>query len=347
MSFYTSLIRPALFKINPERIHGVVNFSMKAAQSLGLGAVAGAIYNPRSLQMETEFCGIKFPNRIGVAAGFDKNAEVYKMLGNLGFGHVEIGTVTPRPQSGNPKPRLFRLPVDGALINRMGFNNNGLEAAVKKLRRRNHKIVIGGNIGKNTATPNENAVDDYMACFRGLYDYVDYITINVSCPNVANLKKLQDKEYLDRLLGAITSQRKQQAVYKPILLKISPDLTQEQIDETLEIVAQNGIDGVVVANTSTKRDGLKTAPERIAEIANGGLSGQPLRDRSVEMIRYISEKTSHNLPIIGVGGTMSPVDAMAKIEAGATLVQVFTGFIYYGPKLAKDTNKYVKNHLHL
>lgn len=346
MSFYT-FIRPALFKINPERIHGIVNFSMKTAQTLGLGGIIEAINNPRSLQSETEFCGIKFPNRIGIAAGFDKNAEVYKMLGNLGFGHVEIGTVTPKPQSGNPKPRLFRLPADGALINRMGFNNNGLEAAVKKLRRRNHKIVIGGNIGKNTATPNENAIDDYITCFQGLYDYVDYITINVSCPNVANLKKLQNKDSLDKILSALTVQRKQHAVYKPILLKISPDLTLEQVDETLESVAQNGIDGVVVANTSTTREGLKTNLERIKEIANGGLSGQPLRDRSIELIRYISAKTDHKLPIIGVGGTMSPTDAWAKIEAGATLVQVFTGFIYYGPKLAKHTNILVKSCLQL
>jgi len=346
MSFYT-FIRPALFKTDPERIHGLVNSALKFSQKIGLGGVMGAMYNPADLQMETEFCGIKFPNKIGVAAGFDKNASVYQMLGNLGFGHVEIGTVTPKPQPGNPKPRLFRLPADEAIINRMGFNNNGLDAAISNLRKRNSKIVIGGNIGKNTATPNEEALNDYIACFQGLYNLVDYITINVSCPNVANLKKLQDKASLDAILGALTDLRKQMPVYKPILLKISPDLTFEQIDDTLLSIAENGIDGVVAANTSTTRKGLKTDPERVKAIANGGLSGRPLRDRSIEIIRYISRKTDGKLPIIGVGGTMSPADALAKLEAGATLVQVFTGFIYYGPKLAKHTNKLVKQHLQM
>jgi len=346
MSFYT-FIRPVLFKIDPERIHGVVNTAMKCAQKVGVGSIVSAMYNPRSLQAETEFCGIKFPNKIGIAAGFDKNAEVYKMLGNLGFGHVEIGTVTPRPQPGNPKPRLFRFPADGALINRMGFNNKGLEAAVVNLRKRNNKIVIGGNIGKNSATPNNEAINDYITCFQGLYNLVDYISINVSCPNVANLKELQEKDSLDLILGTLTKLRAQMPVYKPILLKISPDLTNEQIDDTLAAIAENGIDGVVVANTSTSRNNLETSKERITAIANGGLSGKPLRERSIEMIRYISTKTNGKLPIIGVGGTMSPADAIAKLEAGATLVQVFTGFIYYGPKLAKDTNKLVKHNLHL
>ena len=340
---YKTIIRPLLFRIDPERIHSVINTGLKLANGVGLGHLMGLWCNPKSLRMETEFCGIKFPNKIGIAAGFDKNAEVYKMLGHMGFGHVEIGTVTPRPQPGNPKPRLFRLPADSALINRMGFNNKGVENAVKNLRRRNRKLIIGGNIGKNTATPNENALDDYIACFQALYDYVDYITINVSCPNVANLHKLQDKESLDRILGTLTSLRAQKDVYKPILLKISPNLTTEQIDETLEAIAENGIDGVVAANTSSKRDGLTTDPERVKQIANGGLSGKPLRDRSVEIISYISQKTGGKLPIIGVGGTMSPDDAMAKLKAGATLVQVFTGFIYYGPSLAKDVNKAVKS----
>ena len=340
---YKRIIRPLLFRIDPERIHGVINTGLKVARCVGIGKVMDWCYNPRCLQMETEFCGIKFPNKIGIAAGFDKNAEVYKMLGNMGFGHVEIGTVTPRPQPGNPKPRLFRLPADSALINRMGFNNKGVENAVKNLRRRNHKIVIGGNIGKNSSTPNEKAVDDYVACFLALYDYVDYITVNVSCPNVTNLRELQGQESLERILSALAEQRRQKDVYKPILLKISPDLNFQQIDESLVIIERYGIDGIVAANTSTTRKGLKTSEERIKEIANGGLSGQPLRDRSVEIISYISKKTGGKLPIIGVGGTMSPADAIAKLEAGATLVQVFTGFIYYGPKLAKDVNKAVKS----
>lgn len=339
---YKSIIRPILFKTDPERIHHVINSGLKIVDKIGLGKVLGLYYNPKSLQMETDFCGIKFPNRIGVAAGFDKNAEVYSMLGNLGFGHVEIGTVTPKPQPGNPKPRLFRLPDDSAIINRMGFNNNGIEAAVNNLKKHNHKIVIGGNIGKNTATPNENAIDDYVTCFQGLYDYVDYITVNVSCPNVTNLKKLQGHDALQNILGTLVELRSKKEVYKPILLKISPDLDWQQVDETLDVIANNGIDGVVAANTSTTREGLKTSPERIAAIANGGLSGLPLRDRSIDMIKYISQKTNGKLPIIGVGGTMSPDDALAKLDAGATLVQVFSGFIYYGPNLAKDVNKAVK-----
>ena len=339
---YKTIIRPLLFRIDPERIHSVINTGMRVADGIGLGRLLGLLYNPDSLQMETEFCGIKFPNKIGIAAGFDKNAEVYKMLGHMGFGHVEIGTVTPRPQPGNPKPRLFRLPADSALINRMGFNNKGVENAVRNLRRRNRKLVIGGNIGKNSTTPNENAVDDYVACFQALYDHVDYITVNVSCPNVTNLRELQGQESLERILSALAKLRSQKAVYKPILLKISPDLNFQQIDESLVIIERYGIDGVVAANTSTRRDGLTTDPERVKQIANGGLSGKPLRDRSIEIISYISQKTGGKLPIIGVGGTMSPDDALAKLKAGATLVQVFTGFIYYGPKLAKDVNKAVK-----
>lgn len=303
---YKTIIRPLLFRIDPERIHSVINTGLKLANSVGFGHLMGLWCNPKSLRMETEFCGIKFPNKIGIAAGFDKNAEVYKMLGHMGFGHVEIGTVTPRPQPGNPKPRLFRLPADSALINRMGFNNKGVENAVKNLRRRNRNLVIGGNIGKNTATPNENALDDYITCFQALYDYVDYITINVSCPNVANLHKLQDKESLDRLLGALTGLRAQKDVHKPILLKISPDLTTEQIDETLEAIAQNGIDGVVAANTSTRRDGLTTDPERVKQIANGGLSGKPLRDRSIEIISYISQKTGGSCLLSGLAVQCRP-----------------------------------------
>lgn len=341
---YRTVIRPILFKTtDPENIHHVVNSGLKILSTIGFDKLLGLWYNPKSLQMETEFCGLKFPNKIGIAAGFDKNAEVFKALGNLGFGHVEIGTVTPKPQPGNPKPRLFRLPDDCAIINRMGFNNNGLDAAVKKLRKQNHKIIIGGNIGKNTLTPNEEAINDYITCFNGLYHLVDYITVNVSCPNVANLKKLQDTAALENILSTLTKLRATKSTYKPILLKISPDLTFEQIDNTLDVIAKNNIDGVIATNTTTSRNGLKTNPKRIEEIANGGLSGLPLRDRSVEIIRYISQKTNHKLPIIGAGGTMSPADAIAKINAGASLVQVFSGFIYYGPSLAKDVNICVKN----
>jgi dihydroorotate dehydrogenase len=294
--------------------------------------------NPDDLQMETEFCGIKFPNKVGIAAGFDKNAEVFDMMADFGFGHVEIGTVTPKGQSGNPKPRLFRLKDDHALINRMGFNNKGLEEAVKRLKKRKNKVIVGGNIGKNTNTPNELAINDYLACFEGLYPYVDYITVNVSCPNITNLKKLQDQEELEKILQAIDLKRASTSIYKPVLLKISPDLNWDQIDETLAVIQRCHIDGIVAVNTTTIRKGLKTPENKVISIGNGGLSGLPLKDRSTEIIRYIHQKTKGKLPIIGVGGIENAEDAITKLEAGATLLQVYTGFIYKGPILAKSIN---------
>lgn len=342
---YKSIIRPLAFKLSPENAHKVVFSCLKIAQGLGMGSLVKSMLHPSSLHMETEVCGLKFPNKVGIAAGLDKNAEVYKMLGNLGFGHVEIGTVTPKGQPGNPKPRSFRLPKDKALINRMGFNNHGLEAAVKMLKKRNDKVIIGGNIGKNTLTPNHEALNDYIACFKGLYDHVDYLVVNVSCPNITNLHKLQDQDALENILSTLNKIRTKKEFYKPIFLKLSPDLNTHQIDETLEVVYRCNTDGLIVSNTTVSREGLVTPEVRVKEIANGGLSGLPIKDRSTEMIRYIAEKTTGKLPIIGVGGVFTPQDAKDKLKAGASLVQVYTGFIYEGPALAKRINKFLKREL--
>jgi len=339
---YKQIIRPILFRFAPEYIHHVVFNYLKLAKFTKVNLSLNACMNPVSLHMETEFCGLKFPNKVGIAAGLDKNAIVYDVLGNMGFGHIEIGTVTPKPQSGNPKPRLFRLPADRALINRMGFNNEGLEIIKQRLISRPKNLIIGGNIGKNTLTPNHEAINDYLACFNGLYDVVDYITVNVSCPNISNLSKLQDQDELEKILGALNQERMTKLVRKPILLKISPDLNEKQIDETLTVIEKCNIDGIIAVNTTVSRQNLKTNADRVQAIANGGLSGLPLKMRSIEVIRYIHEKTAGKLPIIGVGGIESAEDALEKIKAGATLVQVYTGFIYSGPSLAKRINKYLK-----
>jgi dihydroorotate dehydrogenase len=339
---YKRLLRPLLFNLSPENAHKLAFSTLKLAYRLKMGTLIKLIYNPKSLHLETTVCGITFPNKIGIAAGFDKNADVFQMLGNFGFGHVEIGTVTPLMQAGNPKPRLFRLPKDKALINRMGFNNRGLEEAVTKLKRRNKNLIIGGNIGKNTATPNDSAIDDYIKCFLGLYDFVDYIAVNVSCPNISNLHKLQDQEELEKILGKLNLLRNEKLQYKPILLKISPDLNQNQVDETIEVVIRNNIDGVIVSNTTILRTGLVTTPDKVASIANGGLSGKPISERSTTLIRYISDKTNGKLPIIGVGGIFEPKDAIEKLEAGASLIQIYTGFIYIGPSIAKKINKAIR-----
>jgi len=308
-----------------------------------LGSLIRMYYGTNNSHLETNVCGIHFPNKIGIAAGLDKNAEVFQMLGNFGFGHVEIGTVTPQAQPGNPKPRLFRLPADKALINRMGFNNQGLEMTKKKLKKRDRRLIVGGNIGKNTGTPNESALDDYIKCFLGLYEFVDYLVVNVSCPNISNLHKLQDQDELEKILGALSQLREERTHYKPIFLKISPDLNWKQVDETLDVVLRNKIDGIIASNTTILREGLVTSSELVKSFANGGLSGQPVRERSTELIQYITNKTDGKLPIIGVGGIFEPRDAIEKLKAGASLVQVYTGFIYEGPAIARKINKALRD----
>ena len=289
-----------------------------------------------------EFAGLKFVSHVGLAAGFDKNADFYNEFSNLGFSFIEIGTVTPLPQPGNPEPRSFRLLKDEALINRMGFNNVGVDKVVENLKRnRAKKLVIGGNIGKNTNTPNSKAVDDYIKCFRKLYDHVNYFVVNVSCPNISGLSELQDPQALEEILTKLVDIRKLKEQKKPILLKISPDLDFKEIDAILDIYWKVGIDGIVATNTTTRRFNLKTHERKLQAIGSGGLSGKPLTSRSTEIIRYISDKSGNKIPIIGVGGIMNPEDAMEKIKAGAKLVQIYTGFIYEGPFLAKRINKYI------
>jgi dihydroorotate dehydrogenase len=280
--------------------------------------------------------GLHFTNRVGLAAGFDKNAEFFNEFSMFGFSFIEIGTVTPKPQPGNPKPRLFRLKNENALINRMGFNNKGLEHAVSQLKNRNRKVIIGGNIGKNTATANENAAADYAACFDGLYDSVDYFAINVSCPNIAGMEKLQDQDSLREILLSVMKIRAQKPVNKPVFLKISPDLTFSQIDEVISLYNEVGLDGIIATNTTTDR---KCLAENADHYGNGGLSGKPLASRSVEIVSYICKQSDGMIPVIGVGGIMSKDDALSMIRAGARLLQVYTGFIYEGPFLVRDINR--------
>ncbi len=279
--------------------------------------------------------GLDFPHRIGLAAGFDKNAEAIDAWAALGFAFVEIGAVTPRPQAGNPRPRLFRLTRDRALINRMGFNNKGLDYVARRLQRRRSRILVGANIGKNTDTPNNRAHEDYFAVFEGLHDLVDYFTVNVSCPNIGDLRELQDEDHLVQLLEGLQAINRRKAHPKPILVKISPDLTDAELDATISACRQAGAAGIVAVNTSTTRAGLATPATRIKRIGPGGLSGHPIKRRATEVIRYIHEKTGGSLPVIGVGGIFNPADAHEKVTAGATLLQVFTGFVYEGPGLIK------------
>ncbi len=282
--------------------------------------------------------GLEFDNPVGFAAGFDKNAEIYNQFSNFGFSFIEIGTVTPKPQAGNPKPRSFRIKKDSGLINRMGFNNKGVEFAANKLKKR-HKVIIGGNIGKNTATPNSDALNDYEVCFNELHDHVDYFVVNISCPNVTDLRELQDKGSMLNILGRLKELNTQKENPKPILLKISPDLNNQQLDDVIDIVKETKIDGLVATNTTVTRENLETSDEEVKAIANGGMSGKPITNRSTEVIRYIANKTNRQIPIIGVGGIMTPEDAIEKLEAGASLVQVYTGFIYEGPCFVKKINK--------
>ena len=295
------------------------------------------------VRKEYEFLGIRFKNRVGLAAGFDKNAKYLGELSALGFGFIEIGTVTPKPQAGNDKPRLFRLIEDESVINRMGFNNDGLDVIVKRLQSRPKDLIVGGNIGKNKVTPNEEAVNDYKICFDKLYDVVDYFVVNVSSPNTPNLRELQDKKPLGEILNALMEMRSAfistGKIFKPILLKIAPDLGNEQLDDVVDIVNETGIDGIVATNTTISRAGLLTSKEKVESIGSGGLSGKILSDRATEVVAYIHKKSSGKIPIIGVGGIHSAKTAQDKINAGAALVQVYSGFIYGGPQMIKDIAK--------
>jgi dihydroorotate dehydrogenase len=332
---YKIIIRPILFWFDPEKVHyftfSLIRFLSKIP---GFTLIFKFLYEVKDKRLETEVFGLKFKNPVGLAAGFDKDAKLYKELSNLGFGFIEIGTVTPKPQDGNPKKRLFRLKEDAAIINRMGFNNGGVVEAAKRLKE-NKSVLIGGNIGKNKLTENENATSDYEICFDALYDYVDYFVVNVSSPNTPNLRELQEKEPLTRLLNTLQEKNLKTEKPKPILLKIAPDLTNEQLLDIIDIVKTTKIAGVIATNTTISRDNLTS--ENKTEM--GGLSGKPLTNRATEVIRFLSEKSNKAFPIIGVGGIHSAQDAIDKLEAGASLIQLYTGFIYEGPALVKAINK--------
>ncbi len=304
-----------------------------------MAALFRSLYTYEHPKLERDLFGLRFKNPVGLAAGFDKNAELIDELACMGFGFIEIGTLTPNPQLGNPQPRMFRLKQDKALINRMGFNNNGINEALRKLRQRQSDVIVGGNIGKNKYTSNEDAVKDYAHCFDNLFDVVDYFVVNVSSPNTPNLRELQEKEPLTGLLQSLQERNQKKTIPKPILLKIAPDLTNSQLDDIIDIIVTTKIAGVIATNTTISREGLQTKSAAVTAIGAGGLSGQPLRARATEVIRYLSEKSNKAFPIIGVGGIASPEDALEKLNAGASLVQMYTGFIYEGPGLAKKINR--------
>ncbi|MDO6676356.1 quinone-dependent dihydroorotate dehydrogenase [Tenacibaculum sp. 1_MG-2023] len=342
---YKLLIRPIFFLFDPEKIHHFTFSLVKFLSKIpGMSSIFRGMYQVNDKKLERNLFGLTFKNPVGLAAGFDKNAVLYNELANFGFGFVEIGTVTPKGQIGNPKKRLFRLKDDKGIINRMGFNNEGLAAAIEQLKKNKGKIIIGGNIGKNTNTAPENYTEDYVACFKGLHPYVDYFVLNVSCPNVSSHAKLEDADYLKELITEVQKIGKELSVVessrsKPILLKIAPDLNNQQLDEIIELIAETKIDGVIASNTSVNRDNLKASKERLQEIGNGGVSGQPVKDRSTRVIQYLADNSNKGFPIIGVGGIHSEKDALEKLNAGADLVQIYTGFIYEGPSLVKRINK--------
>lgn len=333
---YKTVLFPLLSRFDPEKIHyftmGCLRFIYRFP---GGRALLKALFHLNDPRLATSFAGLTFKNPVGLAAGFDKNGKWVDELAALGFGFVEVGTVTPKAQEGNPRPRLFRLKKDSALINRMGFNNDGIEQLAENLRKRKSDIIVGGNLGKNKITDNALALNDYLVTFRALRELVDYFVVNVSSPNTPGLRDLQEKGPLLEILLAL--QKENREVKKPIFLKIAPDLTSSQLDDIVEIVTQSEITGIIATNTTLSRENLQTAPKAVESIGAGGLSGRPLRERSTEVIRYIRSKS--NLPVIGVGGIHSGQDALEKREAGAALVQLYSGFIYEGPGLIKRINK--------
>ena len=338
---YRLLLKPNLFLFPPERAHYLALFLLKLVLKTPLlGYTFKTFFKIEHPLLHRRVLGLDFPNPVGLAAGFDKDGKYYEAMSALGFGFIEVGTVTPKAQAGNPQPRLFRLPQDEALINRMGFNNEGVEALVERLKnRKQNGLIVGGNIGKNKVTPNEKAIEDYTFCFEALFPYVDYFVVNVSSPNTPNLRALQDKEPLTALLNALQVLNKAKENPKPILLKIDPDLNQAQLNDILVIVKATGIDGIIATNTTISRADLSTSSNRIEAIGAGGLSGQPIKSRSTEIIRFFKEASDNKLTIIGVGGIQNAADAIEKLEAGADLVQVYTGLIYEGPALIRQINK--------
>lgn len=339
---YKLLVRPILFLLDPEKVHDITFSLIRVLNKIGFSSFFKSLYVVEDKRLEREVFGLKFKNPVGLAAGFDKDAKLYNELSDFGFGFVEIGTLTPKPQPGNPKKRLFRLKADQAIINRMGFNNKGVFDAVERLKKK-HKVLIGGNIGKNKVTPNEEAIKDYLICFDALFEHVDYFVVNVSSPNTPGLRQLQDKEPLTALLKELKKENSKMAIKsgkgteKPILLKIAPDLTEDQLMDIIKIVENTKIDGIIATNTTIAREELKSSC--LISEEKGGLSGKPLAKRSTEVIRFLAEKSNKAFPIIGVGGIHSAEDALEKLDAGADLVQLYTGFIYEGPALIKKINQ--------
>lgn len=344
------LLRPLFFLLSPETAHHVAMTVFRVLCSIPfIRSLIRSSFTVRHPRLEKNVLGLNFPNPVGLGAGFDKNAHYLRELEALGFGFVEIGTVTPKPQAGNDKPRLFRLPKDKALINRMGFNNEGVEVITRRLKEwherkkdKNSTMVVGGNIGKNKVTPNEEAWKDYEICFKALHPYVDFFVVNVSSPNTPGLRELQEKDALHRILTHLQALNQDYAVQKPILLKIAPDLTLTQIDDVIDLAREIRLDGLVATNTTISRDGLQTIKSEVEDMGAGGLSGKPLQQRSTEIVHYIHQKTGGTLPIIGSGGVFTASDAREKLSAGALLVEVWTGFIYEGPFIVKKINNGLK-----
>jgi dihydroorotate dehydrogenase len=341
---YKKIVKPLFFKLSPERIHELVFKGLKVIFSFPFfKAICRKLFSYEHAALPVNLFGINFPNPVGLAAGFDKDAKGFEELSCFGFGFIEIGTVTPKPQEGNPKPRLFRLPEDQALINRMGFNNEGVEAMVRRLKNRPKNLIVGGNIGKNKTTPNEKAREDYLFSFKALFGLVDYFVVNVSSPNTPNLRELQEKGPLLDILQALQKENSGNG-RKPILLKIAPDLTEGQLDDIIDIVRESGIDGIIATNTTIDRSALHMEKEKVEAIGAGGLSGLPLKEKATGVIRYLSERSNGEIPIIAVGGIFSGKDAIEKLQAGASLVQIYTSFIYEGPGIIKKINQEIAAH---
>lgn len=341
---YKHLLRPILFRFNPETAHNLTFKFISLLRHIPFAqAIVRAIYKKESPSLEKEVFGIRFPNPVGLAGGLDKNGEYYNDMANFGFGFVEIGSLTPLPQDGNAKPRCFRVPGDKALINRFGINNKGVRNAVEHLKKVRPEVIVAANISKNTSSINEDAAKDYEKSFGLLYDFVDMFVVNVSCPNVVGLTALQDVSFLGEIVDKLLDLRMYYDIYKPILLKVSPDLAHQQLDEIIDYCLRSGIDGIVAGNTTRSREGIESiSKEKIDAIGNGGMSGAPLHQKNLELVRYVHAKSEGKLPIIGVGGIITPQQAKAMLDAGASLVEIYTGFIYEGPALIKNIIKYLE-----
>ena len=342
---YKHLLKPILFRFNPETAHNILFKCLSILRHVPFAhSIIRAIYKKDSPDLEKEVFGIKFPNPVGLAGGLDKNGEFYNDMANFGFGFVEIGSLTPLPQDGNPKPRCFRVPGDRAIINRFGINNKGVKNAVEHLKKVRPEVIVAANISKNTTSINEDAAKDYEKSFGLLYDFVDMFVVNVSCPNVVGLTSLQDISFLGEIVDKLLELRMYYDTYKPILLKVSPDLAHQQLDEIIDYCLRSGIDGIVAGNTTRSREGLTTiSKEKIEAIGNGGMSGAPVHKKNLELVKYVHTKSAGKLPIIGVGGIMSPQDAKAMLDAGASLVEIYSGFIYEGPALIKNIIKHLES----